>query len=67
MDKDYKCYEKYYDILERVYNSYGDDLAFKLRLKPFKTLDLALSNVYKDYCIKNKISDDEKLDINEFY
>ena len=66
MDKDQKCYDKYYDRLKRVYNSYGDELAFKLRLKPFETLDLALPNVYKDYCIKNKISDEEKLDINEF-
>ena len=56
MDKDYECYDKYYERLKRVYNSYGDELAFKLRLKPFETLDLALPNVYKDYCIKNKIS-----------
>ena len=66
MDKDQKCYEKYYERLKRVYNSYGDELAFKLRLKPFETLDLALPNVYKDYCIKNKISKDDMIDINEF-
>lgn len=66
MENDQRCYEKYYDKLKRVYNSYGDELAFKLRLKPFETLDLALPNVYKDYCIRNKISDEEMLDINEF-
>ena len=66
MDKDYECYDKYYDRLKRVYNSYGDELAFKLRLKPFETLDLALPNVYKDYCNKNSISDEDKLDLNEF-
>ena len=66
MDKDYECYDKYYDRLKRVYNSYGDELAFKLRLKPFETLDLALPNVYKDFCNKNSISDEDKLDLNEF-
>ena len=66
MDKDQKCYEKYYDRLKRVYNSYGDELAFKLRLKPFETLDLAIPNVYKDYCNKNSISEEDRLDIHEF-
>ena len=66
MNKDFKCSEKYYDRLKRVYNSYGDELAFKLRLKPFETLDLALPNVYKDYCIKNNVSDEDKLDIDLF-
>ena len=66
MNKDFKCSEKYYERLKRVYNSYGDELAFKLRLKPFETLDLALPNVYKDYCIKNNISDGDKLDIGLF-
>ena len=36
MDKDQKCYEKYYDRLKRVYNSYGDELAFKLILTPIE-------------------------------
>ena len=66
MDKDYECYDKYYERLKRVYNSYGDELAFNLRLKPFETLDLALPNVYKDYCNKNSISDEDKLDLSEF-
>ena len=66
MDKDYECYDKYYERLKRVYNSYGDELAFKLRLKPFETLDLALPNVYKDYCNKNNISKEDMIDINEF-
>lgn len=35
-------------------------------MKPFETLDLALPNVYKDYYNKNKISDEEKLDLSEF-
>ena len=66
MNKDFKCSEKYYERLKRVYNSYGDELAFKLRLKPFETLDLALPNVYKDYCIKNNVDDGDKLDIGLF-
>ncbi len=66
MNKDSECYDKYYERLQWVYNSYGDELAFKLRLKPFETLDLALPNVYKDYCIKNSISDEDKLDLSEF-
>ena len=66
MNKDFKCSEKYYERLKRVYNSYGDELAFKLRLKPFETLDLALPNVYKDYCIKNNVDDGDKLDIDLF-
>ena len=66
LDKDKKCYDKYYDRLKRVYNSYGDELAFKLRLKPFETLDLALPNVYKDYCNKNSISDEDKIDLSDF-
>ena len=66
MEKDQKCYDKYYDRLKRVYNSYGDELAFKLRLKPFETLDLAIPNVYKDYCNKNNISKEDMIDINEF-
>ena len=66
MNKDFKCSEKYYERLKRVYNSYGDELAFKLRLKPFETLDLALPNVYKDYCIKNNVGEGDKLDIDMF-
>ena len=66
MNKDSECYDKYYERLQWVYNSYGDELAFKLRLKPFETLDLALPNVYKDYCNKNKISDEDKLDLSDF-
>ena len=66
MNKDFKCSEKYYERLKRVYNSYGDELAFKLRLKPFETLDLALPNVYKDYCIKNNVVGEDKLDIDLF-
>lgn len=66
MNKDSECYDKYYERLQWVYNSYGDELAFKLRLKPFETLDLALPNVYKDYCNKNSISDEDKLDLSEF-
>ena len=66
MNKDSECYDKYYERLKWVYNSYGDELAFKLRLKPFETLDLALPNVYKDYCNKNNISDEDKQDLGEF-
>ncbi len=66
MNKDSECYGKYYERLQWVYKSYGDELAFKLRLKPFETLDLALPNVYKDYCNKNSISDEDKLDLSEF-
>ena len=66
MNKDSECYGKYYERLQWVYKSYGDELAFKLRLKPFETLDLALPNVYKDYYNKNSISDEDKLDLSEF-
>ena len=66
MNKDSRCYEKYYERLKRVYGMYGDEVSFKLRLKPFETIDLALPNVYKDYCIKNNISKDEQLDIDDF-
>ena len=66
MNKDSECYDKYYERLQWVYNSYCDELAFKLRLKPFETLDLALPNVYKDYYNKNSISDEDKLDLSEF-
>ena len=66
INKDSECYDKYYERLQWVYNSYCDELAFKLRLKPFETLDLALPNVYKDYCNKNSISDEDKLDLSEF-
>lgn len=66
LNKDHKCYEKYYDRLKRVYGKYGDEVAFKLRLKPFETLNLAIPNVYKDYCNKNGIKEEDMIDINKF-
>ena len=66
MNNDNKCYEKYYDRLKRVYNMYGDEVSFKLRLKPYETITLALPNVYKDYCNKNNISKEDMIDIVEF-
>ena len=66
ISNDSPCKEKYYNRLKRIYNNTGDELAFKLRLKPFETLDLALPNVYKDYCIKNNISKEDMIDIREF-
>lgn len=64
LNKDNKCYEKYYERLKRVYNMYADEVSYKLRLKPFESLDLALPKVYEDYCTQNEISDG--LDIRDF-
>lgn len=64
LNKDNKCYEKYYERLKRVYNMYADEVSYKLRLKPFETLDLALPNVYEDYCNENGVTD--RLDIRDF-
>ena len=55
-----------HEKLKCIYNSYNDELVFNLRLKSYETLDLALPNVYKDYCNKNNISDEDKLDLSEF-
>ena len=66
LSDDHRCYEKYYDRLKRVYDKYGDELAFKLRLKPFETLNLAIPNVYKDYCKKNGIAEEEQIDMADF-
>ena len=64
MNKDYKCSEKYYERLKRVYNMFADEVSYKLRLKPFESLNLAIPKVYEDYCNENGVTD--RLDINDF-
>ena len=66
LNNDYKCSERYYERLKKVYGMSGDEVSFKLRLKPYETLNLAIPNVYKDYCIKNGIDEKDRLDIVDF-
>ena len=60
------CYDEYYEDLKNIYNAFGDEIAFKLRLKPFESLNLALPNVYEDYCDKEDIKNDDRLNISKF-
>ena len=66
MNKDTKCYDKYYERLKRVYGMFADEVSYKLRLKPFESLNLAIPKVYEDYCDENGISKEDMLDINDF-
>lgn len=60
------CHDKYYKKLKRIYSMYGDELAYKLRLKPFESIYMALPRIYEDYCEKENIPIEKRLNIHDF-
>lgn len=53
--------------LENIRDNYGSTIEFSLRLKPYESLFVVLPKIYDEYCQKENITDDEKLDLYNFF
>lgn len=59
--------QKGIDRLNSIRDSYGNTIEFSLRLKPYESLFVVLPKLYDEYCKKNNISLDEKLDLYNLF
>ncbi|SFL38102.1 hypothetical protein SAMN02910297_00740 [Methanobrevibacter olleyae] len=53
--------------LNKIRKTYGYNIEFSLRLKPYESLFVVLPKIYEEYCDENNILEEERLDLYGFF